>query len=105
LVSGTSEPVLYVVAECPVDSGGVVALKAALTGKIIFAAPCCGIAWREPPLSGLLDEVTAIVDVEPGPMIPATLAELTKAGLEKKILRTEPVEDFPGLEDVPGFPL
>jgi hypothetical protein len=92
--SASSEPPLYVVCECPVGCGmmGVLALKIVSSGKLVFFAPCCGLAWREPPLHGRVDETNAMETVEPGPLVLPSLDDLRKANLV--VIRTEPLADW-----------
>jgi hypothetical protein len=69
----------------------------------VYFAPCCGIAWREPPLHGRLDEINSLQQVDPGPVTLPTREELSDAGVDRLVVRTEPLDDW--VEDIPGFGL
>lgn len=93
---------LYVVAECPASPGfgGVVALLSTATGRLVFFAPCCGIAWRDAPVDGRLDVVTALPDLEPDGVRLPSRAEVGAAAPTLEILRDEPADTW--LADIPG---
>jgi hypothetical protein len=92
-IKSDSENTLYVIAECPASPGFgcVVVLKSHSTGKLLFFAPCCGIAWDEPPFGGRLDEIRSLEEVEPGSVTLPTSFDLRAAGLDLFIIRTEPL--------------
>jgi hypothetical protein len=92
---------LFVIAECPASPGFgcVVALKAVSTGRLVYCAPCCGIAWRKPPLSGRLDEISSPEQLELGPLAIPTLEDLRTAGVDQLIIRQEPLDRW--VRDLP----
>jgi hypothetical protein len=92
VTSPESSEVLHVVAECPVcpGAGCVVALKSAESGKLVYFAPCCGIAWWQPPLSGRIDEIKSLADLGVRVVTLPSAADIRTSGSE--ILRAEPFD-------------
>jgi len=84
--------VLLVVADCPASPGVgcVVALKSVPSGKLVYFAPCCGLAWLRPPLTGRLDEINSLADLGVITVTLPTEAELRSSAID--IVRTEPLE-------------
>jgi hypothetical protein len=97
----SSEDVLFVIAECPASPGFgcVLVVKALSTGKLIYFAPCCGIAWKEPPFEGRLDEIHSLEDVEPSGVTLPTWVDLRAADIEMLVIRTEPLQRWG--DDIP----
>ncbi len=94
---------LYFVAECPASPGfgGVVVLRSMSNARFVFFAPCCGIAWREPPLRGRLDQIHSLAELEPsGVRLPSPL-EIRNEAPTLAILRDEPAD--PWTAYVPGL--
>jgi hypothetical protein len=83
---------LFVVAECPVcpGAGCVVALKSIETGRLVYFAPCCGIAWQHAPLDGRLDKIESLADLGVATVSIPTSDEVTSAGL--RVLRDESLD-------------
>jgi hypothetical protein len=96
---------LYVVAECPASPGfgGVFVLRSATTGRLVFFAPCCGIAWREAPLDGRLDVIDSLSDLAPGGVLLPSLPEIHIAAPSLTIVREELADNWIG--DIPGLRL
>jgi hypothetical protein len=74
---------LYSVGECPVcaDSGAVLLLKAADTGRLVFFCPLCGVAWGQPPADRQLDEINRLDAFAPSGVMLPTRAEALRTGL------------------------
>lgn len=74
---------LYSVSDCPVcaDSGAVLLLKAYGSGQTVFVCPLCGVAWREPPLDGRIDEIATLESLAPDGVTVPTSAEALSTGL------------------------
>ncbi len=94
-------PLIYTVCNCPCDGGPVVALKASDTGKPVYFAPCCGIAWPEAPLHGRLDVLLSFEDIAPAGVLVATLADLRAGGMQGHVTGTEPLERW--RDDIPSL--
>jgi hypothetical protein len=94
---------LYVVAECPARCGfgDVVVFRSATSSQLYFFSSCCGCAWKEPPLSGDLDEVSSLVELAPEGVRMPTLEELETAGYASLIVREERAEDW--IADIPNL--
>lgn len=95
---------LYFVAECPASPGfgGVIALLSTTGSRLVFFAPCCGIAWRQAPVDGRLDEIASLADLEPSGVRLPSLPEIRAEAPAIAILRDEPLDrwtaDIPGLK-------
>ncbi len=83
---------MCVVAECPVcpGAGCVVALNVVGDAKLVYFAPCCGIAWWEAPLHGRIDQITSLADLGVATVALPTKGEVEAEGL--RVLRQEPLD-------------
>jgi hypothetical protein len=86
---------LLIVGECPVLCGmvGVVVLRSIATGRLVFFAPCCGLAWHLPPRDRV-DEIHSLDDIEPGSLALPTREELAALAPALVVIREEPVDDW-----------
>lgn len=94
---------LYFVAECPASPGfgGVVVLHSITMPRLVFFAPCCGIAWREVPSDRRLDAITPLTALEPNGVRLPSLREIQHAAPTLAIIRDEPASTW--LADIPGL--
>src|SRR5678815_4377075 len=76
---GTAPLRLYSAGDCPVcaDSGAVLCLKTAQSGRLIFFCTGCGVAWWTPPPVRTLDEINSLKNLAPeGVRFPSDLEVL-----------------------------
>jgi len=94
---------LYIVAECPASPGfgGVVALLSLTSDRLVFFAPCCGLAWHSAPIDGRLDSINTLESLEPRGVRLPSVANLATNAPSLTVLREEPLHSW--IADIPGL--
>ena len=93
-------PSLLCIARCPVGCGmsDVVALKSA-SGRLVFFAPCCGLAWPEDAEIDL--DTMQGLDAAEAPFVAANEEEVLAAPRNRRVLGSARIEDW--RLDIPGL--
>jgi hypothetical protein len=75
---------LFGTMECPVcaDSGSLICLKRKQAGAFVFYCPLCGIAFREVPPPGTVDEILSLQQIAPDGVELPSRQEVEASGLE-----------------------
>jgi hypothetical protein len=87
---------VYSAGDCPIcpGFGSVLFVRGAVSGRVFFLCPHCGVAWTSPPSPSALDEIGDPSEIAPDGLALPTREEIGSAGMEEWISSEGPYRDW-----------